>query len=399
MRVLACHECGIKQLAPRTIPHAESGYRVQCVRCDGTLITNRPGFEDRVLGFSLAGLIMLAMSFVFPFLTLEISGRIQHMTLLSGLETVWQQGYGFLAVITGLMVGVLPAGLLIALAYCVLVYRFTHQAPKHTLWLEKVLEWFIGWNMADVFLVGVLVSLVKLSSLASVVPGLSFVAYIAFSLCLIMAMASLDHHQLESWFTDNHSLESQKAPVNPSIMLQRCWALLIAAAICFIPANLLPITVTTVLGKSSPSTIMGGVVVLWEMGSYPVACVVFFASIFVPVAKILSLAFLFISVQRGMDTRQKERIALYRLTELFGRWSMIDVFVVVMLVSLVQFNTLVAFYVGPAVYAFLAVVVLTMLAAESFDPKTIWSEADRLQQNQQSSKDCLNPASAHGHVQ
>ncbi|WP_281647882.1 paraquat-inducible protein A [Parendozoicomonas sp. Alg238-R29] len=367
-----CHECGLEQ----QVNPVAGRYRALCSQCDGVLISYRPGFSERGLGFALAGLVMLFLSAVFPFLSLEIAGRSQNMTLFSGLETVWGQGYEFLALVIGLMVLVLPAVLLLLIVYFLLLFRWMYKAPSHSAWVGHVLEWFTNWNMADVFLIGVLVSLVKLSSMASVYPGLSFIAYSCFCICLVGALSTLDHHQLEEW-QDQESEGYSEEYSNPKAMLQRCWALLFTAVICFIPANILPVTITTSVGQTYPGTILDGVIVLWGMGSYPVASVIFIASIFVPVAKILALTYLFSSVQFGMEGRQRERTTIYRLTEFFGRWSMIDVFVVAMLVSLVQFNNIVAFYAGPAVYAFLAVVVLTMLAAECFDPRLIWADSQR----------------------
>jgi paraquat-inducible protein A len=129
---------------------------------------------------------------------------------------------------------------------------------------------------------------------------------------------------------------------------------------------------TQLLGDTEPSTIMGGVILLWGMGSYPIAMVIFVASIVIPVAKLVILAWLNYSVMHNIDGQLKRKIKLYRMTEFIGRWSMIDVFVVAVLVSLIQSGNLVSIVPGYAVIAFCAVVIMTMIAALSFDTKLIW---------------------------
>lgn len=154
--------------------------------------------------------------------------------------------------------------------------------------------------------------------------------------------------------------------------LARSWALLCAAALLYIPANLLPMTVTSTLGASQADTIMSGVIYFLASGSWAIALVIFVASIFVPLAKLLILAFLLVSVQRRSRWRPADRTLLYRLTGMVGRWSMLDIYVVTILVALVKLGAVVSIEAGPAAVFFAAVVVITMFAAESFDPRLIW---------------------------
>jgi paraquat-inducible protein A len=156
--------------------------------------------------------------------------------------------------------------------------------------------------------------------------------------------------------------------------LQRTVALLITAAILYIPANVLPIMTTDQLGQSVDSTILGGVVVLVEHGSYPVAAVIFIASVLVPIGKMLTLAWLCLSIARRHESSHRQRTFLYRVTEFIGRWSMVDVFVVTILVALIHFGGIMQIRAGPAAVAFAGVVVMTMLAAESFDPRLMWDQ-------------------------
>lgn len=159
--------------------------------------------------------------------------------------------------------------------------------------------------------------------------------------------------------------------------LQRCSAYIIAAAVLYIPANVLPImsTASFVYGREQ-HTILGGIVELWTTGSWELALIVFIASIAVPILKIVALALLVFTARRRSRWRQLERASLYRLLETVGHWSMLDVFVVVLLVGMVRFGALANVEPSAGLLAFGAVVVLTMLASSSFDPRLIWPADD-----------------------
>jgi len=154
--------------------------------------------------------------------------------------------------------------------------------------------------------------------------------------------------------------------------LQRTLAYLIGAAVCYLPANLLPVLTTVTATGSESDTIMQGVVLLWSPTGWPLSLIVLFASIMIPSAKIMSLAYLLITVRRGSIKNNTQRIRLYRMVEIIGRWSMVDVFVDTFTVSLIQLQPLMSVEPGPGLLFFAAVVVLTMLAVESFDPRLIW---------------------------
>lgn len=139
-----------------------------------------------------------------------------------------------------------------------------------------------------------------------------------------------------------------------------------------LPGQLFPHYATSVFGVSEPNTILSGILVLVELGSYPVALVVFVASIVVPLLKFVALSWLLLSIQRGSQDRKLDRARLFRLTEFIGRWSMIDVFVVAILAALVQIGSFAQIDPGIGVMAFGATVIFTMLSALSLDPRLIW---------------------------
>ena len=171
-----------------------------------------------------------------------------------------------------------------------------------------------------------------------------------------------------------HSVLHPRKPAS----IARTWALLITAVIMYIPANVLPVMRTAYLGNESADTIMSGVVYFLLHGDWPLALVIFVASVLVPLLKVMALIYLLISVQRQSRIRHRERTVLYRVTELIGRWSMVDVFVVAVLAALVQMGNLATIYPGLGASAFAAVVILTMLAAHSFDPRLIWDHQESM---------------------
>ena len=265
--------------------------------------------------------------------------------------------------------------------------------------------------MADVFIIGALVSLIKVAGMAQIEFGVAFWAFCVFAILLLYTTQSVDSDWM--WFSlageplaprgvrTGETAAPQRVTGCPTCglvnrltadghgqcrrcgerlharlphSLQRTWALLAASVVMYVPANVYPIMTTTTLGHTSQSTIIGGVVELWQMGDWPVATVIFVASVVVPVGKILALAWLCLMINRSDELSNATRTTLYRITEFIGRWSMIDVFVVAMLVALIRAGALMSITPGPAALAFGAVVVLTMLAAMTFDPRLIWDQ-------------------------
>jgi paraquat-inducible protein A len=154
--------------------------------------------------------------------------------------------------------------------------------------------------------------------------------------------------------------------------IMRTWALVIAAFIFYVPANVLPITVTTSLGHTQSDTIMSGVIYFLLHGSPEIAIVIFVASVFIPILKLIVMAYLLVSVQRKSGWRPRDRTQLYQITHAIGRWSMVDIYVVTLLVALVKLGVFANIDAGPAAVYFASVVVISMFAAESFDPRLIW---------------------------
>ena len=185
-------------------------------------------------------------------------------------------------------------------------------------------------------------------------------------LCLKLADASL-HHCPRC---------GEPLHLRKSNSLQRTLALLVTASLLYIPENMLPIMITDQFGNTTDSTILGGVVLLIDMGSIPIAAIIFIASVMVPLGKLITLFYLCWSVGKGRPKSPRQRTVMYRATELIGKWSMVDVFVVSILVALVHLTGLLVILPGAAAVAFAGVVMVTIVAAESFDPRIIWDQQE-----------------------
>nr|WP_284047694.1 paraquat-inducible protein A [Halomonas gemina] len=403
-RLRACHECDWLVALPPLHP----GEKADCPRCGHTLASRHHRPAQRSMALALAALVALALAVSFPFVSFSVGGIGNRIELSQTATTLIGFDQPLVAIAVLLTIAVLPAVYLAGVVWLQLgLLRQVPLAASRS--IARSLSHLHPWMMADVFIVGALVSLIKIAGMAEIELGTSFWAFCAFALLLLATTQSLDADWL--WFSlageplaptgartgepaapqglagcatcglvnrlesDGHGRcrrcgEGLHARLPHS--LQRTWALLAAATVMYLPANLYPIMTTTSLGHASPSTIIGGVVELIQMGSWPVAVVIFVASVIVPVGKLVALAWLCLVVKRSDELNAATRTRLYRLTEFIGRWSMVDVFVVAILVALIRAGALMSITPGPAALAFGAVVVSTMLAAMTFDPRLLW---------------------------
>ncbi|MNI38951.1 Paraquat-inducible protein A [compost metagenome] len=186
-----------------------------------------------------------------------------------------------------------------------------------------------------------------------------------------------------------HECERCGAPLHrrKTNALTRTWAYLITSLVFYVPANLLPVMNTKMVGNGADSTIMSGVIDFWKHGAWDIALIIFIASIAVPGVKFLALGMLLITVQRNSDWARKERSMLYRFVEVIGYWSMLDVIVVALVASLVKFQALADIEPRTGILFFGLVVVFTMLAAMSFDPRMIWDNPN--------SKEVMDEVASH----
>ncbi|NHI02029.1 Paraquat-inducible protein A [Oceanimonas sp. MB9] len=420
-RLRVCHECDLLV----ALPPLAVGQKADCPRCGHTLVRRHANPAERTLALVLATLVALGLSVAFPFIGFELSGIGNRIELTDSAATLMGLHQPLMALCVLLTVIILPAVYLCSLGWLCAGALLRRPLPRSHQ-IARTLRHVTPWMMADVFVIGTLVSLIKVIGMADIELGLSFWTFCAFALLLLLTTQSVDRDWL--WFfLDRQSMAPPEAKPGHTASSQglcgcptcgminrlpddggkarcgRCderlhpWhgvnnqatlALLAASVIMYLPANLYPIMITTSLGSSSPSTILGGVLLFVQHGDWPIAFIIFTASVVVPVSKILALLWLCRVVSREQHQLDRlRRIRLYRMTEFVGRWSMVDVFVVAILVALIRNGNLMSIEPGPAALAFAAVVVLTMLAAMLFDQRSIWAGTDTGQDNNDNAKE------------
>ena len=365
---IVCEQCHTKV----NIPALAHRQRAVCPVCNHTLISHRDGASEKLLALSFSALIFLLLSLPFNFLTFKASGQKHSIDLPTGITVLIEHDYLSLAIITSLATLLLP-GMVLAGLVLLCLAQLQGRRPFYLPRLFTLVKALLPWSMAEIFLVGTLVSLIKITELADVSIGLSFYAFIAFTGMMTLTLVYFDLTRTAIWLYAGEVPPQQiLTEQNASFCVQRTWALLVTAFLLYIPANVLPIMHMELFGKNEPNTILGGVLSLWESKSYPVAIIIFTASIIVPVLKIGILGWLNYSVQQGGIRSVNKRMTMYRFTEWIGRWSMIDVFVVAILVALIQLGNTLNVLPGPAALAFCGVVFITMIAAMTFDTRLIW---------------------------
>ncbi|MDR3536222.1 MAG: paraquat-inducible protein A [Acetobacteraceae bacterium] len=362
-----CHECGL----PHRLPPLRPGGSAYCRRCGALLHRHRADPWRTTLPLVLAALPLLPVIVLLPFISLNISGQHTQTWLLTGPVALQRDGLwelGVLVLFTSFLVPLVKLGCL-----CVTLVGLRMKRPPRGLpALFRSVGHLGRWAMVEVFLLGVIVAYTKLVAMAQVEIGLAAYALVALMVLMAWVDASLDSYavwqEIERRGLGAAPLHGPPDPAS----LQRSWALLIAAAVLYVPANVYPVMVVTSLGVETHATILEGVRELATGDTWPLAVLVFFASITVPCLKLVGMTVMLIATGRGSTVRLRDRARLFRIIEFIGRWSMIDVFMVSILVSLVNMGALVSIGPGVGALAFASVVVLTMLATLSFDPRLMW---------------------------
>nr|WP_024967645.1 membrane integrity-associated transporter subunit PqiA [Pantoea sp. IMH] len=396
---MLCPQCDLMTQLPELKP----GSKASCPRCDTTLESRWDEPRKRPTGYALASLFMLLLANLYPFVSMHVSGLRSEISLWHIPEVMVSEDYSSLATLFILFVQAVPTFCMVALLLLLNNAPLSHGLKRG---LARLLFQAKNWGMAEIFLAGVLVSFVKLMAYGDIGTGTSFIPWCLFCLLHLRALQCVDRRWL--W---QHIAPTPQLPVTPvpgvsglkqglrscrcctailaadQFICPRCgtggharrrnslqWtmALLVTSLILYIPANLMPIMVTESLGDKMQSTIMSGVILLWSDGSYPVALIIFIASIMVPSLKMLAIGWLCWDANGGGRHDSEKMHKIYEVVEFVGRWSMIDVFVIAVLSALVRMGQLMSIYPAAGALLFAIVVILTMFAAMTFDPRLIW---------------------------
>ncbi|PIW50944.1 MAG: paraquat-inducible membrane protein A [Zetaproteobacteria bacterium CG12_big_fil_rev_8_21_14_0_65_54_13] len=408
--VLACHGCDlVYQLEDLPV-----GSKALCNRCGALLRRHVANSVERSLALNIAALFSFVIANAFPFLSLEVMGRIEETRLITAAVALYKAGMWELGLLVFLTSVLFPLMTLLGMLYVLLPARFAIRLPGVALVFRIVCN-VNPWSMLQVLMLGVLIAIVKLLDLADIIPGIGFFAFIALLALTTAAYANFDAaalwpfsrpvaehqqagvtaaqknlihcHTCALLVSANVAHESQaccprcRTPLHRRKVnsINRTWAWVISACLLLIPANLYPVMTVIHFGQGEPSTILSGVIQLIDSGMWPLGMIVLIASILIPVMKLVVLVFLLITVRLKSRWRLRDRSVLYRITELVGAWSMVDIFLIALLTGLVNMGTLAS--VRPEVGAifFAAVVVTTIFAASSFDPRLIWDHEEERQ--------------------
>lgn len=400
--LFACPECDLLHRV-RPLGRGETAF---CARCGGRVRRGGGVSRDVTLALYLVALLLLLLAHASPLLALRLHGSVQEASLPGCARILAQQGWPWLSAILITTVILAPLAHFAGVCFVLGVTR-TGRQTRLTGVVFRLVGQFRAWEMAEVFVLGILVSYVKLSQMATVVPGPSLWALGAFVLVAAAAVSSLDVEALWAALgpapppaplppgartAREASLVAcptcaRLAPSRPHASCPRCgtslhsrkpssrsrtWALLLTAALLYVPANALPVMRIVSMGRVQSDTILGGILYFLRTGSWYLAALIFVASILVPIVKLLALTGLLLFETRPGPWSPRQRALVYRVTEAIGRWSMVDIFVVTLMVAMVEMGNVASASPGPGAMAFAMMVVTTMLAVHFFDPRLVW---------------------------
>ncbi|WP_054180628.1 membrane integrity lipid transport subunit YebS [Trabulsiella odontotermitis] len=377
-----------------SLPLMQSNQSAYCPQCNAKIRDGRDWSLARLGAMAIAMLLLMPFAWQEPLLQLHLLGTRIDANLLQGIWQMTRQGDPITASMVFFCTVGAPVVLVVSIAYLWLGNVLGMNLRPVLLMLEKLKEWV----MLDIYLVGVAVASIKVQDYAFLQPGNGLIAFISLVVLSLLTMIHLNVEQLWERFypqrpatRDNPALQvcldchytglpdergrcrRCHTPLHfrRKNSLQKSWAALVASLILLIPANVLPISVIYVNGARQEDTILSGIISLAH-SNVAVAGVVFFASILVPFTKVIVLITLLISIHFKCEQGLRTRILLLRFVTWIGRWSMLDLFVISLMMSLINRDQLLSFTMGPAAFYFGSAVILTILAVEWLDSRLLW---------------------------
>jgi paraquat-inducible protein A len=394
------------------------GLRSNCTRCGTVLRITRVDPLNRHLALTFAAMVLFTVVWMAMLMKVSAVGIVRETFLESGPRELVARGLWPLAIAVAFTTAYAPLGKFLATFYVLIGLKMRRPPPRirDIFLLSRRLN---TWCMLEVLLLGVFVAYTKLGDLVTIELGPAVYALGVLTVVWVWAEVAFDPHVVWEEI-ERRGLTHAPMPVDPPLAwrpgamgcegcglvsvpaetdghcprcgslvherkpnsVSRTWALVLAAVVLYIPANVYPVLTVMQLGAGEPSTILGGVEELLDSGMYPLAALVFFASIMVPLFKLLGLGSMLTATQlgrpgAGASVLIRERTALYHIVAWIGRWSMVDIFMESLLGALVQFGRAVTIEPGVGALAFCAVVFITIFAAETFDPRLMWDAAGR----------------------
>ncbi len=385
-----CPQCDTLFMLP-VVKSTQSAY---CPRCDAKLRDGRDWSLTRLAAMAITMIVVMPFAYSEPLLRIILLGTRIDASLLQGVWQMANQGDPVTAAMVFFCTVGAPATLVAAIAYMWFGNILGMNLRPVLLMLDRLKEWV----MLDIYLVGIGVASIKVSDYAYMQPGIGLVAFFLLMLLSVLTIIHLNVEQLWERFYPNRPARTPKATLRVCLgchftsepdergrcqrchiplrerrrhSIQKTWSALIAAMVFLIPANLLPISIIYVNGGRQEDTILSGIMSLAD-SNIAVAAIVFIASIAVPFVKVIVLLTLLLSIHFKCEQGLRARILMLRFVTWIGRWSMLDLFVIALTMSLVNRDQLLAFTMGPAAFYFGAAVILTILAVEWLDSRLLW---------------------------
>lgn len=391
-----CADCGLSQ----SLPNIAVGEVAQCMQCGKVLKRRSRGGIDVPLTLALTSLLLLIPANAAPLMRVAEHGAQRQNWLSTGVAMLWSSGFESLAILVAAFTIVFPLVYLALLVTVLGSIRF--GGPPRLGRLFRWTEYLRPWMMVEVYLVGSCVAYSRLQKIAFVNVGLGGWCLMAAAFALLLFTATIDERRIWDALAPRRPLAAGTAAISciacelavPAAhagdrcprcdavlharkprALHRTTALVIAGFVLLVPANLLPILTIEQLGVVDPNTILGGIRELIRADLWPLAVIVFAASIVVPLMKLFGLTWMLLLTHQCSSRYLVARTRLYRVIDLIGRWSNIDVFMLSILVALVQFGALSEVRAGFGAVAFAAAIIVTMIASRAFDSRLMWDAA------------------------
>ncbi|KGQ26665.1 membrane protein [Gallibacterium anatis] len=378
-----------------SLPALNANQKASCPHCHHVVRVGGLWSLKRCSILALSILILMPFAFTFPLLNIQLLGVPVYTSIWSGVWKMATEGYPYSAFLVLFCAIVMPVSYIVLILLLQLCRIFHLRARM----LLMSLNYIRSWVMLDVYLISLAVAAFKVREYADISFTLYLIPFVLVTFLTILLFTKTSPKQFWDLFyppqfqqnqhlcyckTCGLSFPEQAAPdhicprchantaLDKNLVLQRTWSTLIAGAIMLLPANLLPISIVYVNGAPSADTLISGVITFIEMGNYSIAAIVFIASIFVPISKVLIMLYLLCCIHFGYSKNIHFQMKLFEIVHFVGRWSMLDLFVLSLMMSLVTRGQIISFSVGPAAIYFGLAVFLTMISAEVFDTRLLW---------------------------
>ncbi len=414
---IACPDCDL--VLPKTQP--PKGSRTECPRCGSVLLNHCHETVSRSLALALCGLLLYFPAIFAPLLTFRKLGLSESGNVLNTIGQFIDKEYYLVAVIVFFSAVLFPLAklsLLATVSFCLKIDRH----PEFLKAFFRMYNHLAEWAMVEVYLLGITVTIIKMQHSTDIYFNAGFYCFIGLVLITVATSLSvckesfwmlIESKGKRNWQYFNNTLSSalaigiRTAAANNLYLCRECgllcyshpeegdkkqlcrrcgatlyfrkpaslsrtWALTITALLLMFPANLLPIMHVDFLGIPSDSTILDGIKIFFQEGSYVIALIILTASILIPVFKIVGLTIILLTIKFKRVKYLRQKTSMFRFIEFIGRWSMLDIFVIALLGFFVNFGFLSSIETAPAATYFCLVVVTTMFAAITFDPRLLW---------------------------